>query len=181
MRIAVMDSERQRVHRRADTMQRSIERTRAITKQAEERKRAAVAADGDIPTDSLEAQIGRPMAWPEIQKRLETLSPRLYFEVSKADDRYMGIYLKDPTFIPADPKYKGLRFLFGAERGISPEFSVRHSNDEGEFTGETRGWWTTIKRLCDMKVIDPARAIKAFGRPLQSRQNWQNAFGGFGC
>jgi hypothetical protein len=177
----VLDSQKQELHKRKAKFDASVERSRALAADSISRAQAAVADDGGVPTDDLEAQIGRPLHSSQIQQRLEKLSPRLYFEVSKADPSKLGVYMRDSSALPIDPKYKGLRFLFGMERGISPEFSVRHQDSIGAFSRETRGWWTVIYRLAHMGVIDAAQAINAFGRPSQARQRWQETIGGFGC
>lgn len=158
----VVDSEKQKLHRAHRDFERSVERSRALAKQAEDRAKAAVAPDGGIPTNSLEAQIGRPLDSAAIIKRLKTLNPNLRFEVSISAPDKMGIYLHK-------------QFLFGFERGISPEFSVRHTNELNQFVGETRGWRTVIARLIMTRHISEGAADKAFGLPSRSSKNWKQA------
>lgn len=158
----VIDSERQNLHRRQRDFERSVERSRALHGQAEERAMAAVSDDGDIPTSTLEAQIGKPLHSSEIIKRLRSLNANLTFEVALADSRFMGVYFKG-------------KHQFGMESGYSPEFSVLHRDDEGHFYKETRGWRTILARLIRTRLITEPQANKVFGAPSRSSQKWSQA------
>jgi hypothetical protein len=165
----VMDSAKQDVHRQRKQFERSVERSRALTALAEVRAQAAVAPDGDIPTNSIEAQIGKPFHAGDFIKRLKTLNSSLHFEVAKADSRYMGVYVIDRS------RPEGKRHLFGMESGFLPEFSVLHQDDEGHFSRETRGWRTVLARLIKSRLITEAAAIKTFGVPSRASLKWQQA------
>lgn len=138
----------------------AVERTRSLTAiaQAEaERHSREHMWDGTTPTDMLEAQIGRPMHHSDIHKRLLKLNPNLYFEEARTG-KHFGIYLVDSKYSAT----QGKRYLFGMEKGYSPEFSVRRTDEKGELVGETRGWRTVLARLIRMQFIPVDATERAF-------------------
>lgn len=135
----------------------------ALIHDAQEKEQAASAPDADHPTTLLEAQVGRPFTGQEIAARLLKLNSNLLFERSLAAPDKMGIYLGARK-----------RFLFGFEYGYSPEFSVRHVDDKGQFVRETRGWRTVLMRLIRQQLISPGGATRLFGLPSRTSRNWQS-------
>lgn len=150
---------------------RTVEKTRALTQQGIDRAKAAVASDGGRPTDTLEAQLGKPLHSTDIIKRLKTIRQNFIFELSKANPRATGIYIYDSLANPGTPD-AGKRFVVGIETGYSPEWSVRHVDDKGFFKCETRGWRTALRRLIIEKLITPTQVYKAFGPASRDSEFW---------
>jgi len=137
----------------------------ALIHDAQDKEAAASAPDADHPTTSLEAQVGRPLTGHEIAARLRKLNGNLIFERSLAVPDKMGIY----------HVHDGRKdFLMGYEYGYSPEFSVRHVNDKGQFVKETRGWRTVLMRLIRQRLITASGAARLFGLPTRTSHNWQS-------
>lgn len=110
-----------------------------------------IAPDAGFDTTSAEAQLGRPLLSPEVQKRLKKLNTGLFFERSIADPSKIGIYIYDGASNPGTI-WAGRRFVLGMEAGMNPEFSVRQT-DGTKITKEVRGWRTVLVRLIRERLI----------------------------
>lgn len=152
----------------------TVERTRALNTIAQEeadRHAREQMWDGDTPTSLLEAQIGRPMHHSDIHKRLQRLNPDLYFEEARTG-KHFGVYLIAGKYSAQQQR----RHLFGMEKGYSPEFSVRRTDEKGELIGETRGWRTILARLIRMRLIPVDATERAFAVHYgRSSKKWQEA------
>lgn len=125
------------------------------------------ARDNEMPTDTLEAQIGRPLYHDEICKRLRSLNPNFIFERSKSFPDIMGIYYPDSS------AESGRKHIMGFEYGYSPEFTVRHPA-RNSAKKITRGWREVIIRLAKKGFINFTVACKAFDVTAgRDSQNWQ--------
>jgi hypothetical protein len=134
------------------------------------------APDGDRPTTTLEAQLGRPLTRIQFEQRLKKCNSNLFTEVSNAFPDKAGIYVMDSLPDSTGVLRKQKRFITGLMNGFMPEFSVRHVEMEkvpnpscpGEmterpkFTGETRGWRTVLATLIRSKIISPTAAERNF-------------------
>jgi hypothetical protein len=146
------------------------------------------APDGERPTTTLEAQLGRPLSRMQFEQRLKKCNPALFVEVSKGFPDKAGIYVMDglPDNLGVIRKQK--RFVTGMMNGYMPEFSVRHTEMEevpnpsspGEmvkrekFIGETRGWRTVLSTLIRSRLVSSASAEKNFETSKgQESRNWQ--------
>jgi hypothetical protein len=159
------------------------ERTRALSLQAAkeqaERDAQTVDPDGDAAVTDVLAQVGRPLASADVQRRLLKLNPNLIFEKSRACPEKTGIYIAAPS---DNWHREGRRFICGMESAYMPEFSVRHARQEDGLNGslhlvmdgETRGWRTVLARLIRERLITLEQAEREFavGRGRCSR-NWQ--------
>lgn len=145
------------------------------------------APDGDRPTTTLEAQLGRPLSRLQFEQRLKKCNPNLFVEVSNNFPDKAGVYVMDglPDELGVIRKQK--RFVTGIMNGFMPEFSVRHVEYEevpnpscpGEttkrekFVGETRGWRTALATLIRSRLVSGSAIEKNFetAKGQQSR-NW---------
>ena len=146
------------------------------------------APDGDRPTTSLEAQLGRPLTRIQIEQRLKKCNPNLFIETSIADPTKAGVYTVAGVVDELGVIRKQKQFLTGLENGFSPEFSVRHIEYEevpnpscpGEMTkrpkfkGETRGYRTVLAALIRSRHITIGSASEHFNLSSgQNSRNWQ--------
>lgn len=140
----------------------TILQTRDHTDKAVKEKQAS-----EMPTDTLGAQIGRPIHHDEICKRLRSLNPNFIFERSKSFPEIMGIYYPDSG------AEAGRKHIMGFEFGYSPEFTVRHPQRTGP-KKITRGWRELILRLSKRGYINFTLACKAFDVTAgRDSKNWQ--------
>ena len=150
-------------------------KSRAMTAEAKSAQAVLTAPDGDRPTTSPEAQLGRPLHSRDIILRLRKLNPNLVFERSKADPSVMGIYIPSPGANSTDPDlhYRGLQHILGFEFGYSPEFTINRTDNSGKWVGQTRGWRKVLAALIRCRLIDRCAAETLFAIPAgpQSR-NW---------
>src|SRR5271169_2481035 len=79
----------------------------------------SVGDDAGRDTSNLLAQMGKPMASQEVERRLKRINSNLLFERSPNDPTKTGIYI-----IKRGETKK--TFLCGMESGYMPEFSVLH-------------------------------------------------------
>jgi hypothetical protein len=156
--------------------------------------------DGGIDTSLLPAQLGKPLASQEVQRRLKLMVPNLIFEVSPHDQTKTGIYIEVDERNLAGSFQKRKVFLCGMETGINPEFSVLHktktrvANPElfgkdkpvkeapwkqvDTFASETRGWRTVLVRLLHLGIIRQNQVDQQFGRnPSRESKKWKERTG----
>lgn len=145
------------------------------------------APDGNRPTTTLEAQMGRPLNRLQFEQRLKLCNANLFTETSKAFPDKAGVYavvnLPDELGVLKPQK----KFVTGIMNGFMPEFSVRHVEYEdvpnpanpGEmtkrekFVGETRGWRTALATLIRSGFTDKESATKHFElNKGQESRNW---------
>jgi hypothetical protein len=153
---------------------RQREKVRNAVHDAESKKKALTAKDGDRPTNLHEAQEGVALDPYMVMCRLRKMNNNLHFEPSMHDKNKMGIYLLDPL------AETGKRFICGMERDRKiPEFSVRETVEKDVRTGqtdrfkETRGWRTVLYRLIKAKLISKTKAEILFGPPSRDSKLWQ--------
>lgn len=138
----------------------------------------SVKDDAGFDVSNLLAQMGKPMASTEVQRKLKLICPSLDFLPSKADATKVGVYLWKDIKQTTGGFKKERVFLFGMESGFMPEFSVLHkakkqiANPEmfgkdvptrevdwlnvDTFSAETRGWRTVLLRLLHLRIINEA-------------------------
>jgi hypothetical protein len=139
-------------------------KTQSLAKDASDKKEAAIAPDGDRPTTSPEAQLGRVMHSRDIIARLRKLNPNFIFERSNAMPSVMGIY----HVVDGEKRH-----IMGFEFGYSPEFTINHTNEEGEIEKQTRGWRMVVGRLIRARMITKTAAENAFNiLPGPDSRNW---------
>jgi hypothetical protein len=154
--------------------------------------------DAGRDTTNLLAQMGRPMASTEVQRRLKLCNPRLIFVRSPAYPELTGVYIEKDERTAAGGWTKRRIHVCGMESGIMPEFSVRHKMKKrvanpdllgsdkptrevdwkyvDTFAQETRGWRTVLLRLLHAELIDRLAVEKHFSwAPSQSSKRWYNA------
>lgn len=138
----------------------------ALYAESEGKRLDAVKPDAGRDTTDKEAQRGIELESSRIIGRLRKLNPNLWFEQSNADATKMGIYYLDPL------AEGGRRFLCGFETGISPEFSVRLVDENGNFKSEKRGWRTVLSKLIRKGFISEVGAFALFGPPSRDSEFW---------
>lgn len=169
------------------------ESTRQLSNDAlaeqKQRAEASVAADGARVTTSLEAQLGRPLATAEFQRRLAKCNSNLRFERSLAHPRLAGVYIvqyRRDAITSEHTMQK--RFVCGMEAEFMPEFTVRHveliTQPDPTIPGATRkiaecvdltmGWRTVLVRLLHEGLITQGQIERRFGVPSHDSANWQN-------
>lgn len=153
------------------------------------REEHCTSPDGAVDTTNAEQQLGRPLTCKEITKRLKRCNQNFVFERSKADGTKMGIYIVEtrPDAVTGFVSTQR-RFVCGMEFGISPEFSIRHYEDEKipdpeveghwriikHFKKETRGWRTVLMRLMKERLITEAQVNQHFETAAgRDSRNWQ--------
>lgn len=167
---SVIDSQRKAVHNRAAATERSIERTRARTADAEAKKTELTKRDAGRPRDDQEAQKGLVFSGNTFMQRLRKLNPQLLFEPSIADSgKTTGVYIPDPL---GD---RGRRFV-GAYfwSDWNPEFAlIGYRDAEKQFPYvERQGWRSCLARLIRQRLISEAGAEIMFGPPSMMSQRW---------
>lgn len=170
----------------------TVERTRALSDAAlAEEKHAAEAsasADGGHPTTSLAAQLGRPMATAEFQRRVTKCNRSLHFERSIAYPRLAGVYALETRPDPVTRRWDlHKRFICGMEADYMPEFTVRHvelrQQPDPQIPGAfrefeecvdlTMGWRTVLARLVHERLISTGQCERYFGIPTRDSRLWQ--------
>lgn len=165
--MLTLDTETKRKHAKRSVIERTRDLSSRAVKSDWSNAEFAHAPDGDIPTTTLAAQLGRPLSRMQFEERLKKCNSNLFVETSINFPDKAGIYM-----VANEPDEIGVRrprkkFLTGIESGFMPEFSVRHTAPEtiphpdvpGEFitrpkfTGETRGWRTALARLVRQKAV----------------------------
>lgn len=160
----------------------------------------SVSDDAGRDTSCLLAQMGRPLASTEVQRRLHLCNPALIFERSIRYPELTGVYIDKTERNPAGGWTKRKVHLFGMESGIMPEFSVLHQTTKlvpnpeviagggkeiardavkwkeiPTFSAETRGWRTVLVRLLHLELITRGDVEKYFGwNPSKESQKWQD-------
>ena len=151
--------------------------------------------DAGRDTSNLLAQMGRPMASQEVERKLKLINPALIFERSLQDPTKVGLYIMKDERNAANSWEKRKISLCGMEAGVMPEFSVLHkakkrvANPElfgkdaptreidwthvDTFTAETRGWRTVLVRLLHLGLITRLNVETHFGwQPSQDSRKW---------
>lgn len=145
------------------------------------------APDGERPTTTLEAQMGRPLNRLQFEQRLKLCNSNLFTETSTAFPDKAGVYavVNLPDELGVLRKQK--KFVTGIMNGFMPEFSVRHVEYEDvpnpanpaettkreKFVGETRGWRTALATLIRSGFTDKESATKHFElNKGQESRNW---------
>jgi hypothetical protein len=185
--------------------QRRWAKARVKEKTCEETQRAlaheilsntiTVEDDAGRDTTNLLAQMGRPMASTEVQRRLKLCNSRLIFVRSPAYPELTGVYIEKDERTAAGGWAKRRIHVCGMESGIMPEFSVRHkvkkrvANPElfggiaptrdidwkvvDTFGQETRGWRTVLLRLLHAELINRCSVERNFGwAPSINSEKW---------
>ena len=164
---------------------RAESRTRQIKSHIESNL-LTIADDCGRPSDSLEAQIGKPLSGKEFQRRLLLCNPRLVFERSVRYPELTGIYVR----------VNGqLIHICGMETNWMPEFTVKHKRKikvpDAEIFGTkkpvdsvqwkeietvsdiTRGWRAVLDMLLEAKLITYGDVDRYFGMcPSKDSQYW---------
>lgn len=193
--MLVLDTETQQDWRKAAKVE-----TDAATRQADLAKEIlsntiTVEDDAGRDVSNLLAQMGRPMAASEVQRRLGVIAPALFFERSIQYPEQTGIYIDKDVRTAAGGWEKKKTFLCGMESGVMPEFSIKHktrkqvANPElfgkatptreidwlnvDTFSAETRGWRTVLVRLMHLGAITRGDVEKHFGwSPSVDSKKW---------
>jgi len=185
----ILDTQDIARHKEAEKYQRTRQLSDDAVKRDWERNLETHAEDAGRPSTDIFAQMGRPLARIEVEKRLLKCNPNFFFEISKSDPSKSGVYIAEPLPDELGVLRRQKKFLTGMESGISPEFSVRHVvpervpnpscpgewMDRPKFIGETRGWRTVIARLVRSKhlELEGAKRIFEIESGMQSK-NWKN-------
>jgi len=154
--------------------------------------------DAGHDTSSLLAQMGRPLASAEVQRRLHLCNPGLVFIRAPLHPELTGVYIEKDEKLASGGFAKRRIHICGMESGIMPEFSVRHVTKKRvpnpevieaggknlardavkwleipTFYAETRGWRTVLLRLLHAKLINRFHVEQHFGwTPSRDSKNW---------
>lgn len=157
-----------------------------------------VESDAGRDVSCLLAQMGRPLASSEVQRRLHLCNPNLIFRRSINHPELTGIYIEKSERTPSGGWTKRKVHLCGMESGIMPEFSVLHKTKKrvanpdllgntdykreidwlyvDTVEGETRGWRTVLVRLLHLEILTTADVEKHFGWvPSRDSRKWAEA------
>lgn len=179
------------------------ERERAIEKRKQELEQEirsntiSVGDDAGRDTSSLLAQMGRPLASAEVQRRLHLCNPKLIFIVAPLHPELTGIYIEKDEKLLTGGFAKRRIHVCGMESGVMPEFSVLHQTmkrvpdpellgqvvtrdavkwkEIPTFYAETRGWRTVLLRLMKAQLITRGDVEKHFGwTPSKESEKWHS-------
>lgn len=189
-----LDTEAQGRWRVQETLGGAIERRQRTLLHHIQSNTVTVEDDEGRDTSSVLAQMGRPMTCQAVMAKLKKCNALLRFEQSISDKSKMGVYIVDDsgTYKINDQKVK---FLFGMEFGILPEFSVIHKKTMrvpkaellgstkptrevewdriSTFADETRGWRTVLARLLHQGFISQLDVERHFGwTPSHDSKRW---------
>lgn len=173
------------------------QRTRALAREIESNT-VSVLGDPGHDSSSLLAQMGRPLASEEVQRRLRLCNSRLIFERCIRYPSLTGIYIEKDEHTAAGAWEKRKIHLLGMESGIMPEFEVKHVTmkrvpnpdvvlgggakvdrdavkwlEVPTVAGLTRGWRTVLIRLLHLELITRADVEQHFGwTPSRDSKAW---------
>jgi len=193
--MLVLDTSAQQNWQQAAKVESQAASRQKMLAQEIESNSITVEDDAGRDTSNLVAQMGRPLASQEVQRRLKLIYPGLVFEVSPGDVTKTGIYIWKDVKNVAGGWEKRKTFLCGMESGIMPEFSVIHKTKKrvanpalfGKETptrevdwlyvdtiaAETRGWRTVLVRLLHLGILTRWDVEKHFGwQPSSDSRKW---------
>lgn len=196
--MLVLDSADQHRHQREDAASKMREQRMAALAAEIEANSITVADDAGRDTSNLLAQMGRPLASTEVQRRLLLCNPNLLFERSLASPDKTGIYIELSVRAPTGGWERKKQFLFGMESEVMPEFSAKHATikrmpnpevvagggtavardavkwiEVPTFYAETRGWRTVLVRLLHLRLITRGDVERYFDWiPSRDSENW---------
>jgi hypothetical protein len=196
--VLILDTDGQaRWAREGQTETTKSQRVAALAKEIQSNT-ISVRDDAGRDTSSVLAQMGRPLASDEVQRRLRLCNPQLIFERSNNFPELTGVYIEKDERTEAGAWAKRKIHLFGMESGYMPEFSVLHQTvtrvpnpevvqgggatvdrdavkwiEVPTFLSETRGWRTVLIRLLHLGLITRGQVEQHFGwSPSQDSQRW---------
>lgn len=155
----------------------------------------SVAPDAGRDTSNILAQMGRPLASEEVQRRLRLCNPRLVFERSIRYPELTGIYVMTWERNASGGWDYNKKHFCGMESGIMPEFTVLHRTEKPvanpelfgtekpvdavdwlkvpTYAGETRGWRTVLIRLLKANLVSRGQVETHFGwLPSKDSSKW---------
>jgi hypothetical protein len=133
------------------------------------REEKALEPDGTIQdTTDWEQIVGIPLTGVRIMARLKKLNPNLWFERANADSSKTGVYVLKPDGKGGMEK----QFICGMESELSPEFTLRVTDNDGKPKGIIGGWRRLLMRLIRERLITESRAWALFGPPSRDSENW---------
>ena len=183
----VIDSNGIQRRKKREVWDRTKQMADSAVKRDWDNNSVTVAPDGDRPTTTLEAQMGRPLNRVQFEQRLKKCNANFFTETSNAFPDKAGIYMAMSLPDELGVLRKQKKFITGIMNGFMPEFSVRHVEYEevpnpaspGEmtkrekFTGETRGWRTALATLVRSGYTDKESVTKHFDlNKGQESRNW---------
>lgn len=156
--------------------------------------------DAGRDTSCLLAQMGRPLASQEVQRRLHLCNPNLIFVRNPRYPELTAIYIEKDERTPAGGWQKKRFHICGMESGIMPECSVLHKTkikvanpailgfgekvipreamkwmEVETFYAETRGWRTVLLRLMKAELITRWHVERYFGwSPSLDSKKWHD-------
>lgn len=157
--------------RRTDITETQLRHIYQRSLQADYRSREEKALDSDgaiQDTTDWEQTVGIPLTGVRIMARLKKLNPNLWFERANADSSKTGVYILKPDGKGGMEK----QFICGMESELSPEFSLRVTDNEGKPKGIIGGWRRLLMKLIRDRIISEARANALFGPPSRDSENW---------
>lgn len=195
--MLTIDSSGQDRWRKEENYESGLEKRRRALAHDIQSNTISVAADDRFDVSNALAQMGRPMAAEEVQKRLLKCNSNLHFIRSPQFPELTGVYLITDE-IEADISSKGfrrkLKHICGMESGVAPEFSVLHKTkikkpnpellgrktvdreidwvEVETFSGETRGWRTVLVRLLHAGLITMGQVEENFPPPSRESYKW---------
>lgn len=146
--------------------QRMAHKRDALIADAEGKKKAAGANDGNRPRTLKDAS-GWWLDTPEFIRRLSKLTKSLYFLPTQGFRDRISIYRI--TNNPEQP----LMYVAAIHTEKIPEFSLF---DKEKHSVKMMGWRTVLLRLVTAKIITQSAVETTFGPPRASSKNWQKLF-----
>lgn len=190
-----LDTQKQAQWRTAAAREKAVAKRQAELEHEIWSNTISVEPDGERDTSNLLAQLGRPLAALEVQRRLKLCNQNLIFEVALRHPELTGVYYEKMERNATGGWEKRKVHVCGMESGVMPEFSVLHKtkkqvanpelfgNTEATreidwkhvdtFAAETRGWRTVLLRLMKSGLVTRGQIAKHFEwTPSQESKRW---------
>lgn len=133
---------------------------------AKAKRDACTRPDAGRDQTNAQQQMGIPLKCEVIVSRLKKLNPSLWFELAKADASKMGVYVRNDALL------EKRMYLFCFESGISPEFTIKKVDKDGECVGLTKGYRDVLSTLIRKRLISEPKTVLLFGVPTKDSQFW---------
>lgn len=138
----------------------------SLLNDAQQKRDACSRKDAGRDQTNSQQQMGIPLKCEVIVSRLRKLNPSLWFELSHADASKMGVYVRNDA-LPEKRMY-----LFAFESGVSPEFTIKKVDKDGECIGLTKGYRDVLSQLIRKRLISESKAVVLFGCPSKDSEFW---------
>lgn len=169
----------------------TLVRTRELTRKALDHQTIEVnknrPVDGFDPT-ILEHQLGRPLWWKEIVRRIQKMNPQIQIQDSLAcPNTTVAVLYPDVEVEPTGGVKQVQRFLMAFDKIMLPEYTVlmpvydsAWDTEKRDFvktlktTKFMRGWREVVRRLLDTGLVKDSDVTELFPTFSNVRKSWHD-------